>query len=132
MNDECRREVHELHAFFQGWFTGELPDTDAAFARLASVIAPEFQIVSPSGRGMHRAELLESLRATHGADPGARIRVADFRGREVGEDLFLATYEEWQARPTGEKGRLSSVLFGREQGAPNGVAWLHLHECWLP
>jgi hypothetical protein len=50
-------------------------------------------------------------------------------------DRCLCTYEEWQTDRHGdgvETGRLSTVLFREAPDAPGGVAWLHVHETWLP
>ena len=132
MKTHCCNEVLELHRFFQEWFAGRLASTPEAFARFADVIESGFEIVSPDGECRARAALLESLRAAHGCDPEARIRIENFRGHEVGEGLFQAVYEEWQGRGADQRGRLSSALFRRAEGLPQGVEWLHLHECWLP
>ena len=43
------------------------------------------------------------------------------------------TYEEWQRgswQPN--NGRISTVLLQNDRVAPGGLAWLHLHEVWLP
>ena len=45
---------------------------------------------------------------------------------------LLATYEEWQqegGRPT--SGRVTSVLFRRRLGLPQGLEWHHVHETWI-
>ena len=52
--------------------------------------------------------------------------------RPLADDLYLALYEEWQHAEKTTTGRLSSALFGPRSGAPNSVAWLHVHETWLP
>ena len=64
--ERCQLEVDELHHFFEQWFKGELPDTDEAFARLASVMAEEFEIISPVGKVMKRDDILDAVRAGHG------------------------------------------------------------------
>ena len=47
-------------------------------------------------------------------------------------DRALVMYEEWHSLKGEESARLSTVLFEKRAGAPNGVAWLHVHETWLP
>ena len=61
IESHCRKEVVELHEFFQQWFTGELPQTDEAFDRFVSVMAESFHIVSPAGRIMQRDPILEAV-----------------------------------------------------------------------
>jgi hypothetical protein len=43
----------------------------------------------------------------------------------------VVTYEEWQ-RSNPNNGRISTVLLQTDRVAPGGLAWLHLHEGWLP
>jgi hypothetical protein len=77
--------------------------------------------------------LLAQLRAAHGSRPGWRIWIERpaLRFREAG--LAAATYEEWQRSADGAvTGRLSTVVFRALPGTPNGLAWLHVHETWLP
>ena len=118
--ERCRAEVVELHDFLEQWSNAELPATDEAFARFDRVIAPGFEIIGPDGERAGRDTIVE---------PG-KIRIENFRFRLADGDLALATYEEWHE--VGEpRGRLSTVLFGRDEAAPNGLVWLHLHEVWI-
>ena len=131
--ERCEAEVVELHRFLEQWSNAELPDTDAAFARFADVIAPSFLIIDPDGSRIGRQPIVEAIREAHGrwrAAPG-EIRIESFRLHHAGGGLALATYEEWHDLPGGGNGRLSSVLFGADDEAPNGLVWLHLHEVWI-
>ena len=69
MHENCCKEVAELHAFFEGWFLGTLPDTDEAFRRFSSVLAEEFEMVTPGGVTRSREEILASVRGAHGGSP---------------------------------------------------------------
>ena len=133
MEKIVRKEVVELHAFFVDWFRGRLPQTTAAFARFAAVMAAGFYIVSPPGRLRERAPLLEGLWQAHGqwrANGGTiEIRNVVLRGDDA---KIWATYEEWQAVNGEERGRLSSVLFSIDKTAPNDLVWHLVHETWLP
>lgn len=132
MLESCRREIRELHAFFQGWFRGELEDSDASYARFGDVLASDFEIVSPEGRRTPRRDLVAALRTTHGKDaPTARIWTQSERIRPIGDGLWLATYEEWQEQSGSETRRISSALFRGRTDTPNGVEWLHVHETWI-
>lgn len=132
MFEQCKREIGELHDFFEVWFTGALANTDEQFARFADVMAEGFAIISPSGALSERPALLASLRAAHGRQPDLRIWTQNHQLRHQTGDLALLTYEEWQTTAAGATtARLSTVLFGSQAGAPNRVVWLHVHETWL-
>lgn len=126
-------EIVELHDFFQGWLGGTLPATDAVYARLSATQAPEFVIVTPSGELIPSEQLLAQLRAAHGSRPGLRMWIENAELRFTQGGLTVATYEEWQRHADGTvTGRLSTVVFRDQPGTPNGLAWVHVHETWLP
>jgi len=128
MIDACRAEIDELHRFFEAWLAGD----DADFARCDGVLGPGFVLVSPNGHLVTRDTLVAQLRAAKGSRPGLSIRVENFDARPIGDDTWLATYEEWQTEAGRKRGRLSTALFRTEPEAPRGVTWLHVHETWLP
>jgi len=134
MEERCRREVVELHDFFQSWFEGRPDPTDASFERFAGVMAEGFRIVSPGGGCMARDEILDLVRDAHGSHRGKgfRLWIERYEGRLIDEGLLLATYEEWQETNGRRRGRLSSALLRSRPGLPNDVEWLHVHETWLP
>ena len=135
MEPRCRREVIELHRFFQDWFRGELEPTAEAFARFDSVIAESFVIIGPGGQLFERPPLVDRLRRGHGGwrdDEKSRIWIENVRLRHTAGELALLTYEEWQEIRGEVRGRLSSALFRACEGTPNRVEWLHVHETWLP
>lgn len=126
----CRREVDELHEFFEGWLSGTLkPGT---FGRVEAALAREFSMVGPDGIRRAREPLLGRIRRGRGSRPDLRIRIRDVRVVFSGEDRCLLTYEEWQDAPDMSAGRISTALFRREEKAPAGVVWVHLHETWIP
>ena len=130
--DNYEREIVELHQFFEDWFTGRLPNDDAAFARFADTMAPDFHIVSPSGRLTARPDLLAGLRGAYNAWNAGRIWIENVQVRAAYGDISIVTYEEWQSTGDGERGRLSTVVFRADANAVNGLLWLHVHETWLP
>lgn len=125
----CRREIEDLHGFFEGWFTGERDD----FERVERALAPGFEMVTPEGARLGRAAILDSVRDSHGRnDPGEfeiEVRNAE-RLADLGEHA-LVRYEEHQRTPDGETSRISTALFREDESAPHGVAWVDLHETWL-
>lgn len=135
LEKRCEKEVHELHQFFQEWFSGDLENTDDAFARFSDVMDEGFVIISPSGQMSERAPLVAALRGAHDrwSESGAgKIWIENFRVHRLLADAAVVTYEEWQTSAGETRGRLSTAVFGPEEGTPNGVVWLHLHEVWLP
>lgn len=126
-----RREIEELHDFFEGWFRGGLPETDEVFERVAGVLHEELVFVPPSGRRIRRAELLAGLRSGHGSRPALEIRIERAELHLERAELLVATYEEWQREEGSATARLSTVVFAPDPAAPNGLSWLHVHESWI-
>lgn len=129
----AEREIVELHDFFTAWFRGDLANDGAAFARFEEALADGFTIITPGGIVLSRDRILDAVRDGHGSDASARIWIEDVRVRQESCEVVIATYEEWQR--SGEapaRGRLSTVVFQRDDAAMNGWRWLHVHETWLP
>ncbi|MEE8155733.1 MAG: hypothetical protein V3T53_12340 [Phycisphaerales bacterium] len=131
IESNCRKEVVELHEFFQQWFTGELPQTEEALDRFVSVVAEGFHIVSPAGRIMQRDRILDAVRGGYRSGP-VKIWIKNHTHRLTLGDLALVTYEEWQSSGDETRGRLSSALLRVKAGLLNDLQWLHVHETWLP
>ena len=134
MEDRCRREVVELHRFFQDWFNAELANDAASYARFDGVLAEDFEIIGPTGNRTERAAVVGAVRSVHGrsVEQPVAIEVRDVRSRTVGDGLVLVTYEEHQTLGDTHRGWLSSALFRAREGRPNGVEWLHVQETYLP
>ena len=136
MEADCEREVVELHDFLRDWLAGALPREASAFERFRAVIGDGLLVISPRGTMTGRDDLLREFESIHGAlrdaGDGFRIWVANCRCHRVLGDKALLTYEEWHAVGDSQSARLTTVLFGRKPGLPNGVEWLHVHETWLP
>lgn len=132
LEERCRAEIVELHDFLEQWSNAELPPTDETFARFGDVMAPSFLIIDTDGELIGRQPIVEAIRAAHGRwrEAPGHIQIKNFQLHHQAGGLALATYEEWHN--FGEpRGRLSSVLFGPNTQAPNGLEWLHLHEVWI-
>jgi hypothetical protein len=129
-------EVVELHEFFTRWFHAELPHSDVEFERLASALAPDFEMVVPSGALIDRSAVLAGVRGAYGqwrGDDEATIEVRNVVARGVGSGLVQVSYEEWQLVGGAWKGRRSTALLRkRTEDDDSGFAWLHVHETWLP
>jgi hypothetical protein len=129
-------EILAMHAFFLQWFTGAVANEDDVFAQgFARRFDPGFMLISPGGEVMPLAQLTKSIRARHGSNPAFRLEVRDIVLRRELDSLFVVTFEEWQrsaVQATSNNGRLCTVLLQTDRVAPGGLAWLHVHECWLP
>ncbi len=107
IESNCRKEVVELHEFFQQWFTGELPQTEEALDRFVSVVAEGFHIVSPAGRIKQRDKILDAVRAGYRSS-AIKIWIKNHTHRLTIGDVALVTYEEWQT--SGDETRGLSAL----------------------
>ncbi len=125
------REIAALHDFFQAWYRGVADDQD--FRQFEAALADDFVIVVPDARVLERDAIVGAVRGQRASDPEIVIEIRNVRAHRSDSDSALFTYEEWQMR-TGQpaRGLLSTVVFGRDDHARNGLRWLHVHETWLP
>ncbi len=129
-----KKEIVELHQFFQDWFNGTIPNDEATFARFANVLDASFAIVSPAGKLATRDALLSGLHKAyaHSEQNPGRIWIENVVVRQEEAGFILVTYEEWQSFNDVTNGRYSTVIFIPSANSPNGLHWLHVHETWLP
>ena len=125
------QEVLSLHDFFEGWLSGRSPSGEQHFDQLSHRLALGFEIVTPDGSVLSRASLIDGLAGAF-ASRGITFRlwVRSAKARMVSDDLCLVTYEEWQNRGDGDKGRMSSALL--RCTAEGECTWVHVHETKLP
>lgn len=133
----CRQEIVELHQFFQGWYRGELANSEPQFARFARVLAANFTMITPTGSLNHREAILTMVRHNYGSwrERNGRIWIENIVLRWQDEGNCLLTYEEWQELDEHITARLSSALFCSYYDATHdtqAAQWVHLHETWLP
>jgi len=130
-------EIEDLHLnFFQAWYRGELPNTDAAFSRLSSVLSDDFFYIAADSSEWARQATLDLLRGLWGTDAGETERIAEITVRGIEGSTVWATYKEYQnwtvpalVLPPGQSSWISSAVF-----TLNGtrLLWRHLHETYLP
>ena len=129
--DRTRAEIQELHAFFDTWFAGTMPNDGLVFDRFASVTAEGFHIIAPGGAPLDRDAILGAVFMGWGRG-AMNIRTKHEIVRHETDELIVCTYEEWQVVDERDRGRLSTVVFRNRADTPNGLEWLHVHETWLP
>lgn len=131
----CRREIIELHEFFEAWLCGRVPRNDKTLARLRNVLAERFEVINPAGARLTKGMLLGLVRAGYGSraddDPPFTLRVGNIRTRPLAAGVYVATYQESQRSGADIRMRLSTAVFRLQPRAPNGVQWEHLHEVWV-
>ena len=134
MEDRCRREVVDLHRFFQDWLTAALTDDVSHLARFEGVLAEDFEIITPDGYRVGPEAVVQALRERHGrfADRDLVIDIRILGSRTLAEGLVQVTYEEHRAISGKPWGWLGSALFRPREGAPHGVEWIHAQETYLP
>ena len=135
--EAVRDEIVSLHEFFVGWFGGTLSNDDETFsAGFVRRFDPACILIPPGGKVMPLAALTRAIRNGYGTNPEFRIEIRNVIIRRDERQFVVATYEEWQRNALNstppDNARISSVWFKREKAAVNGLAWLHIHECWLP
>ncbi|MFQ3293689.1 MAG: hypothetical protein ACI9PP_000306 [Halobacteriales archaeon] len=124
----CRREIQTLHEFFVQWYTGSI-DRDV-FDRLEYTLAPEFEMISPTGDRNDRTTVLATIRDSYGEKASGTFDI-EIRNVEIirqFDECSLVRYEEWQYEDGDENARISTVLLRADDEAPSGVVWLDLQE----
>ncbi|MEZ6016985.1 MAG: hypothetical protein R3F49_17840 [Planctomycetota bacterium] len=130
--ERARSAVVALHAFFNDWCVGRVPNTDPTYARFTDALAPDFQLVAPTGEELDRATIIAQLRTVHGSG-AIEIALDEVASRYVADGLWLVSYHEWQRKPDAPwRGRTSAALLREDPSAAGGFRWLHVHETWLP
>lgn len=134
--ERSEQEVRDLHVFFQQWSTGDLPNTDEAYARFGDALAPDFSLIDTDGSVVSRDDLVSGLRGAHNRWPGGgSIGISEVQPVMVQGDIAVLTYVEHHDFDGGEgrkmSARRSTVTFHDDADGPNGVRWKHLQETWI-
>jgi hypothetical protein len=120
-------EVEELHDVFEAYFLGTLNSLD----RVDVALAPDFTIVSPDGAESSRSDTMQALRAGHGHTTSLAITVTEPVLLLEESDTVIGRYVENHALKDRTNHRISTVVFSRDDGAPNGLLWRRVHETWM-
>ena len=137
MVENCKKEIVELHHFFEDWFNARVPDNEESFRRLKDTLSTEFTMITPGGRKIDRSSLLSNFNTMNGyylkENRPASIWIEHLTPEWANDGYCLINYEEWQGNKdrTEGKGRISSALFEKHMAAPNKVRWVYLHETWI-
>lgn len=126
------REIHDFHRFLEGWLRADIPFDEGRLKLRLTAFHPNFLYITPTGRRRGLADLREWFHGSNGGESSLRIEIAFVEIRHCDEAAVLALYEERQCSERETTRRLSSALFRVNDSTPNGLAWFHLHEVWLP
>lgn len=124
---DWRREIIELHEFFQAYFLAEVDSID----RFESVLEPDFTMIDPSGATADRDQVIDAVRAGHGHTRSLVIETSDHTLLAERPGLVVARYVETHHLSSRSNHRITTVVFADRPGLPCGVGWLHAHETWL-
>jgi len=135
LKKQCYNEIVGLHAFFQDWFNDKLEKNEKTFQRFPGVVDDKFELIAPSGLKFTRDEIVQLVWDAHAsrasAENAMKIWIENFNYRQISNNIFLVTYEEWQKIDAESKGRLSTAIFQKNVNGFNGISWVHVHETWL-
>jgi len=119
------REIVDLHAEIEALFTGRSRD----FSRCERAFSPDMHMVTPEGRLITRADILERFRKAKVRELRITIRDAAVIHEDAGS--VLLRYIEEQYRDGETSRRRSVALFEAASHASCGVAWRFLQETWI-
>ena len=131
---DCTAEIIRLHKTLESWTRGTVSQTDQEFANFADVLAPGLNLINPDGKIESRDKVVERFRASHGARAGLAfsIQINDIAlHHDLGDRGLVSYYEHWLNHGERQSTILATALLGRQDGLPNNVTWLHLHETWV-
>ena len=120
-------EIEELHVTFEAYFLGTLDTLD----RVEQALADDFTIVGPYGIESSRAETMSALRDAHGHTDSLEISITDLALLLETSECLVARYVENHQLGEQTNHRLSTVVFAKDDAAPNGLRWRRVHETWL-
>lgn len=141
VEQRCRQEIIDLHAFFDAWYAGREPDGGAGIERLEHALATDFRMISPTGDRYDRETVIGFVRDAEASakpvlDAGQTFQIWTDQHELLRVDghMALMNYIEWQIHAGDKRGRLSSAWFHLDDNGSSSrsVRWVHLHETWLP
>jgi hypothetical protein len=127
MTESWKAEIIELHELFEAYFLG----SSDSLERMEAVIAADFTFVGPDANTTDRDGTLAAVRAGHAHTDSLAIRTVEHRLLLVDGDVVVAEYVEEHELASRTNRRLSTVVFSRDDAAPNGLVWRRVHETWI-
>ncbi|MEM8664601.1 MAG: hypothetical protein AAGF49_10830 [Pseudomonadota bacterium] len=133
MSDLTQKAIQEViarHDAFVVWFTGR--GDDHVMDEMRRVFAPGFVLISPDASIAPHDEVVAMLEGARGKRPADfSIAIADAHPLWTTDDAVVIAYVEHQTIDGVKTARQSTALFTRDDAAPGGVVWQHVHETWI-
>lgn len=121
-------EVAELHACFEAYFLGTLPDD---LSRVETALAPDFSMVGPHGNESNRSQVIAALKAGYNRTDSLTIGTSDYQLLHESDEFVIASYTESHDGQGESSHRRATVVFRRDVDGPNGLRWIRVHECFI-
>ncbi len=123
------KEISELHDFFEKYFKGKI---DSNIDRFAKVLDRNFELITPSADIVGRNEIIDIIKKSYNTRLDIKIWTEDVKILKISDEIIGAIYFELQKSNGSEPTkRISSALFRKDENAPNGLIWIHVHETWM-
>lgn len=123
------QEIRELHDVFEQYFLGVVPND---LGRVEAALAPEFSMSGPNGDESSRESVIASLQNGYAHTDSLTIAIEEPQLLLNEPAMVIASYIEVHQLPSATNRRRSTVVFRPDASCPNGLAWLRVHECWIP
>lgn len=127
MTEAWKAEIIELHELFESYFLG---NTDS-LERMEAVLADDFTFVGPDANNTDRDGTIAAVKAGHAHTESLIIRTVEHSLLFEDSDIVAAEYVEEHELASRTNRRLSTVVFSRDDAAPNGLVWRRVHETWI-
>lgn len=125
--DQWLVEVIELHDCFEEYITGTIDSLERAEVALAA----DFTMVAPSGDTSSRSEVITEIEDAHARLPSLKMTITHPELLFEDDATLVAAYVENQQYGEGSNRRRATVVFVKDDSAPNGLLWHRIHETWL-
>lgn len=120
-------EIVELHDYFEEYFLGKTASLD----RAKNAFGSGFTFVGPDGATRNRASVIQMLADGHAHAEQLKITTTDHQLLLEIPEAVVATYVEHHELAETSNHRLTTVVFVRDDDAPNGLLWHRAQETWL-
>jgi len=121
-------EIRELHEFFEAYFLGT---SGKELDRVEAALGSDFTMCGPSGDESDRKATIKALKDGFAHTLSLRIEIADPELLFDDAHQLIAAYTEIHHLADRSNYRRSTVIFGHDPDAPNGLRWIRVHESWI-
>lgn len=126
-------EVVEYLLLMENWLKADVENTDSAFSRLKSSLAPDASYVHAFGIISNPFEEIDTLRELHGVKKGEHfcMWVDRVRIEKLSDTMYLARFDKWEKAGPRFSCALTTALLQSKADSVNGLQWKLIQETWL-